>query len=549
MPARMPSACTLGQAIVVLALFGSLAQTQAHPLALHSPQQQVARTGSLRAAPADPLTTTQTATATSDKSPLPVPHPLRLSHGLLHASQGADQQQHFPATIQADDGGDARLPQPPLPNPSLRATGDLPSFAGSSGLADTPDTHPPPASHARHNLHQRRVGRRLLQEEEDAGDADDDARSPTEATGGGGGAAGQELVPLEEMVQRGRCKVGAPMKELGIDPAPPSTAEERAARRGLVVFHCRGRFGNYLGEYVIARLLAEHLNFGLQVCDKFLHFLFHKGNVFPNLTPLAFDPERMAGLPEVKYKTHGYPLARIFNDSTPRIIHLAGYPFLDVAPFRIHKADIVQRHLKIDLSCLRWEQPVPRPRDVVVHIRAYHGCSDAEQPVFDPRGHFVDLPYEHFQRILDRMRAPKAEGGGGGWDRLWIVSPCGTDHDVGARLRDDYGAQALPPPPHVAMMQDFLFMTQAKRIIMSQSTFAWWAAYLSAADEIHYPLVGEWWGNLPRHMLYPDEPRYVFHDLYSSRFFLKYPDIGTPKKIRELAQIAVTEPYSAVLSR
>ena len=46
---------------------------------------------------------------------------------------------------------------------------------------------------------------------------------------------------------------------------------------------------------------------------------------------------------------------------------------------------------------------------------------------------------------------------------------------------------------------------QAKRIVMAQSTFSWWAAFLGTATEIHYPLVGEWWGARPRHRWWPDE--------------------------------------------
>lgn len=38
-------------------------------------------------------------------------------------------------------------------------------------------------------------------------------------------------------------------------------------------------------------------------------------------------------------------------------------------------------------------------------------------------------------------------------------------------------------------MEHFTMMKYAKRVIISQSTFAWWAAYLGTPDQVWAPLI------------------------------------------------------------
>ena len=42
------------------------------------------------------------------------------------------------------------------------------------------------------------------------------------------------------------------------------------------------------------------------------------------------------------------------------------------------------------------------------------------------------------------------------------------------------------------VLHDFCFLKASKRIILSVSTFAWWAAWLSEATEIYLPMAGLW---------------------------------------------------------
>lgn len=288
------------------------------------------------------------------------------------------------------------------------------------------------------------------------------------------------------------------------------------ARKGLVKLDCRGQWGNHLGQYAVARVIAEELNFGLQVCPRMLDDNWKKGHVFPNLLERAYNEESAKGLKKIEYGTHSYNVQTILEDPTPRVMHMWGYPFESFWPFAKFRSRI-RSYFAINVGCLYWNQTFPGGNDVVVHVRSYADCKrnrgkenaggGREKKKFDPTVSFVDPPYEYYSAILDRMKKDA------GWDTLWLAARCGADDEVSARLMREYGAKLTPQPPVHGDMADFLFMAASKRLIMSQSTFSWWAAYIGDQTEVHYPLVGEWWGKRPRHRLYPDEPRYHFHDL------------------------------------
>lgn len=85
----------------------------------------------------------------------------------------------------------------------------------------------------------------------------------------------------------------------------------------------------------------------------------------------------------------------------------------------------------------------------------------------------------------------------------------------------------LPPPPrwrkrrvrHVRdgdlqeMVEDqfhaFCFLTRASRLVMAQSTFSWWVAFLGNATEIHFPLANR---GVTGPKVAVDEQRYVYRD-------------------------------------
>ena len=90
-------------------------------------------------------------------------------------------------------------------------------------------------------------------------------------------------------------------KEYGSVSAIYDTPEQIAGRKGYIHLDCRGQWGNHLGQYAVARIVAEELNFGLWVCPTLLDANWKKGHIFPRLGELAFDETQMKGLEEIEY--------------------------------------------------------------------------------------------------------------------------------------------------------------------------------------------------------------------------------------------------------
>ena len=211
---------------------------------------------------------------------------------------------------------------------------------------------------------------------------------------------------------------------------------------------------------------------------------------------------------------HSYHLQELIKNNTPRVLHMWGYPFDDMWLFGKYR-ERIREVFKLDVGCIYWNQTYPEPEDVVVHIRGYsmEDCKEqrtpsrmatlisaesligknmsiGDKPNFNPKESFVDPPFEYYRAILEKMKAEQ-----GGWRKLWLASRCGLNDPVAARIAKEFGAVLTPPAEVHGDIADFLFMSVSKRLIMSQSTFAWWAAFLGGGErEVHYPLVGEWWG-------------------------------------------------------
>ena len=148
---------------------------------------------------------------------------------------------------------------------------------------------------------------------------------------------------------------------------------------------------------------------------------------------------------------------------------------------------------------------LPTSEDVVIHVRL------CKTPYHSYR--YYDLDY--FAAILAKVRP----GPGG---RYRVLSPCdprvpGVVNDLFRKFNAVPTSPLLlnhaqPRSPSATAAADFLYLAHARRLIICESTFSWWAALLSNATEIHAPGTGvvpvAW-----------DDPRFVFHDIGHRRFF------------------------------
>eukprot|EP00911_Craspedida_sp_UC1_P002338 UC1_evm1s1758 len=139
---------------------------------------------------------------------------------------------------------------------------------------------------------------------------------------------------------------------------------------GVVELSCHGQWGNRLGEYAAARLLADKLGFGLRLCPVLLEQYIRWGQPLPRANGLAWrgtvNTSYAETLARIRYKSRSLPFSEMMTDNKPRIVALDGYPFGDYAPLRAYKEKI-RSWLRIDTGCVTalTHLPQPGPNDIV----------------------------------------------------------------------------------------------------------------------------------------------------------------------------------------
>ena len=137
--------------------------------------------------------------------------------------------------------------------------------------------------------------------------------------------------------------------------------------------------------------------------------------------------------------------------------------------------------------------------DVLIHVRL-GDCIDQF-----PDNPFV-MPPEYYHKALSCID----------FDKVFIITNPESVNNKFLKNFDKYDPTILGGTE----IEDFRAMTSFKKIIMSQSTFSWWGAFLSTADLIFTPvpqpgdhpeLINEWSSGRPDiALLVDDEDRYKF---------------------------------------
>lgn len=239
-----------------------------------------------------------------------------------------------------------------------------------------------------------------------------------------------------------------------------------------------GRLGNNLFQYALGRIIAER--HGIQLdCSQIYPTgqslaradlgtadgatITELSSFFPN-APLHIPGRRFESPVQSfelegvdNWRGHLIDLDRILKDPTARHIRIRGW-FQRIEYYEHSKDKIHEWFVLAQL-------PIPyelNKRDVVVSIR---------------RGTDFGLnnwtvPLDYYDEALSSLRPHGA------------VFVCGTgvDHAVRNRL-----AKYKPIYYDASPIEHFNFIMKFNRIILSNSTFAWWAAFLSSAEEILAP--------------------------------------------------------------
>ena len=196
-------------------------------------------------------------------------------------------------------------------------------------------------------------------------------------------------------------------------------------------------------------------------------------------------------------------VSRVFSAETTCVKAL-GY-FQDYALLRGAGETLRSNLLRAPSANERPLTEEPSSDDVVIHVRLCNG------PYHFYR--YYDVP-NYFRPILHEMSDSDE------FPPIKIITGCDPKQPGVVRdLIETFHAQVAHPAlsnqgsHHRSIAADFLYLTRATTLIVTESTFGFWAAFLNrVAHTIHAPADG----SVPVPYL---EPNYVFHDIHRSAFW------------------------------
>lgn len=242
----------------------------------------------------------------------------------------------------------------------------------------------------------------------------------------------------------------------------------------MVTINYKGRLGNTIFQYCLGRIIAEKLNYKLNgKLNEFTYATELHGKEFSN--------------PVDVLSNHVIDLDAILDNKTDRKILLNGY-FHDIKYFYNFKNEI-SNWLRINNS-----YRIPNSNDLVLHVRGgdqYNKVPHPQQPI---------VPFSFYKNIIENET----------FDKLYVVTEFSSDIMV-KKLSKNYKLEIISQSP----IEDYYFMLNSKKLVLSLSTLPWWAGWMSNAEKIYFPLYGFWHPNSIRTdvNLIVNENRYIYKDL------------------------------------
>jgi hypothetical protein len=229
-----------------------------------------------------------------------------------------------------------------------------------------------------------------------------------------------------------------------------------AKAAAMIEVRYRDRLGNNLFQYCLGRILAEALGFAMEAPPL---------AGFPG-TRAQISGDRHDAPPEV-LTGQRIDFDRLLADRTPRKIILDGW-FQRREYYRPFQPRIRQ-WLALDPSI-----QVPSSGDrLVVHVRRLDYVTTQWA-----------LPFSFYEEAIERA--------GAGNEGIWIVTDAPTDPFFRRfkKFRPNFFSGSA--------LEDLAFMTQSRRLVISQSTFSWWPAFLGNQAKVYAPVpkTGIWAGDI-----------------------------------------------------
>ena len=232
-----------------------------------------------------------------------------------------------------------------------------------------------------------------------------------------------------------------------------------------VLVNFTGHLGNNLFQYCLGRIIAEHHGYELSYNNRDNNNNSYLENIAPSLFDLNFhikgkyynSPIEIHGAENNELVNQFIDLDAILSDKTQRKIVLHGF-FQRFEYYAAH-TNLIRKWFK----CKKQKHPFNiGSNDVLVNLR---------------RGDDYGLlnwilPLTYYSQILDSMQNV---------GKIYITG-IGIDENV-----HRFFSKYKPIYYTGSTIEHFLFFMNFERIILSNSTFAWWGGFLSNASELYAP--------------------------------------------------------------
>ncbi len=236
-----------------------------------------------------------------------------------------------------------------------------------------------------------------------------------------------------------------------------------------------GRLGNNLFQYALGRLLAEELGLALE-CEQ-IPWKAHEflGTRFDH----GFDASLTEFLPH-------FPNVRLAHGGQSFDGPVKTYEFRSFKEWDGQTVDLDELRRARKIVLRGFFQRIEYYAPYADHIREWYRFVPAETPhAIEPDDVVVNIRRGLDMAMVDWVLAPSfyrdvLES----MRDVGRVYVCGTGIDKAIRAAlAEYDPVYVDGTPH----EHFSFLMRFDRIVMSNSTFCWWAAFLSNARELHAP--------------------------------------------------------------
>jgi hypothetical protein len=237
----------------------------------------------------------------------------------------------------------------------------------------------------------------------------------------------------------------------------------------MITVRYAGQFGNQLFQYCLGKILAERTG---QAYRPPKHWRTKSGRILERtlsadlFTPTETPGFRAAGQPQTIRTSHWLDLDTI--DHARPVDVLLGY-FQRYELFREHKRRIQEEWLAFGVPFVECD-----PEAVYVHVRRTDYIPGHGNPG-DPRQCCLTASMDEYIRCIEQFPGAK---------RLVIA----TD-DQADPFHKGFDRAGLPWTfSGKGWDGDFLALASCRWLIMSQSTYSWWAGFLGQAERIVCPV-------------------------------------------------------------